>query len=77
MIFCSSRGSGGIGCQPSLISRIRQSTKRRTGGNVMSSQSESTLDRSDAIELGKLNVFSRGGSIVRTLAAPRQSDDIR
>nr|CDP91628.1 BMA-KQT-1, isoform b [Brugia malayi] len=71
-------GSGGNGCQPSLISRIRQSTKRRTGSNVMS-HSESTLDRNagDTVELGKVNPFSHhGSSIVRTLAVPRQNDDI-
>uniref|UniRef100_A0A0R3S1B4 SUN1 n=1 Tax=Elaeophora elaphi TaxID=1147741 RepID=A0A0R3S1B4_9BILA len=79
--FCSSRGgsggSGGNGCQQSLISRIRQSTKRRAGSNSMS-HSESTLDRraGDTMELGKMNAFSRGGSIVRTLTVPRQSDDI-
>ncbi|VBB29252.1 unnamed protein product, partial [Acanthocheilonema viteae] len=70
-------GGGGNGCQPSLISRIRQSTKRRTGANVMS-HSESTLDRSggETVELGKVNALSRGGSIVRTLTVPEQSDDI-
>uniref|UniRef100_A0A915Q0E1 Uncharacterized protein n=1 Tax=Setaria digitata TaxID=48799 RepID=A0A915Q0E1_9BILA len=79
----SGRG-GGNGCQPSFISRIRQSTKRRTGSHVMS-HSESTLDHTsggggggEAAELGKLNTFSGGGggSIVRTLTVPRQSDDI-
>ncbi|VDM94584.1 unnamed protein product, partial [Onchocerca ochengi] len=73
----SSRG-GGSGCQPSFISRIRQSTKRRTGSNVMS-HSETTLDRAgggDTVELGKVNAFSSGGSIVRTLTVPRQNDDI-
>ncbi|CAG9540187.1 unnamed protein product, partial [Cercopithifilaria johnstoni] len=72
----NSRGSTGYSCQPSFISRIRQSTKRRA--NVMS-HSEGTLDRSgggDTVELGKMSEFRRTGSIIRTLTVPRQNDDI-
>ncbi|VDM97762.1 unnamed protein product [Thelazia callipaeda] len=72
-------GGGGSGnsCQQSLISRIRQGTRRRTTGSNVISHSESTLDRAgNTAEVEAGSTCHQDSSMARLLTMPRQSDDI-
>lgn len=68
-------GRGGNGYQSGFMNRFRQGTKKRTGSNL-TTQSELIYGTSSEGTTGA-STLNRGKAVVKTLAVPRQSDNIR